>query len=142
MAQVLELKTAFEQSIKLALSNLNVKLNKGYLNLTAKLSKEEIVSLRDKFLELDELGVSIRIKFSVDKVRIKDSSNKYTQVDKQISVDVYLSASNFQVNHVIKWINSNGTEETANITSFQISLFTEYIGASDVEISFIEANIE
>jgi hypothetical protein len=142
MEKTLELKTAFEQSIKIALSNLNVKLNKGYLNLTAKLSKEEIVSLRDKFLELDELGVSIRVKFSIDKVRIKDSSNTYTQIDKQVSIDVYLNASNFQVNHLIKWNNSAGIEETANITSFQISLFTEYISAQDIDVSFIETNIE
>ena len=142
MEKLIELKEKFEKMLKEALNQINVKLDKGYLTITAKLTPDEVVSLRDNFFDLNELGVSIRVKFDVLKVRVKDSTNKYIQIDKAINIDYVLSSNNFQVNKDINWTDASGIKQTAKITSFQISLFTEYTTASNLEVSFIETVIE
>lgn len=142
MKEVLELKAKFEKMLKNALNQINVKLDKGYLTLTAKLTSEEVISLRDSFFDLNESGVSIRVKFNVDKVRIKDSAGKFNQIDKHFDIDYVLSGNNFQVNKSIDWIDSAGIKQNAKITSFQISMFTEYTTANDIEVSFVETTIE
>lgn len=141
MEKILELKAEFETMLKNTLNQINVKLDKGYLTITAKLTSDEVVSLRDKFFDLNELGVSIRVKFGIDKIRIKDSNNKFTQIDRHFDIDYVLSGNNFQVNKQIDWTDASGVKQTAKITSFQISMFTEYTTANDIEVSFIETTI-
>ena len=141
MEKILELKAEFETMLKNTLNQINVKLDKGYLTITAKLTSDEVVSLRDKFFDLNELGVSIRVKFGIDKIRIKDSNNKFTQIDRHFDIDYVLSGNNFQVNKQIDWTDASGVKQTAKITYFQISMFTEYTTANDIEVSFIETTI-
>lgn len=142
MEKLIELKEKFEKMLKEALNQINVKLDKGYLTITAKLTPDEVVSLRDNFFDLNELGVSIRVKFGIDKIRVKDSSNKFNQIDRHFDIDYLLSANNFQVNKQIDWTDTSGIKQTAKITSFQISMFTEYTTANNLEVSFIETVIE
>ena len=125
LEQLVAKREAFTSKMKTLLTKVNPRINGNWLTITVTPSPEELKSLRDEFLELDEHGVGCRIEFGVAKIQIKNIKGVYESFDleKELIVDIFLSAGNFQVNRAIKWAEENGIIRTATLNNFQISIY-------------------
>jgi len=125
LEQLVAKREAFTSKMKTLLAKVNPRINGNWLTITVTPSPEELKSLRDEFLELDEHGVGCRIEFGVAKIQIKNIKGVYESFDleKELIVDIFLSAGNFQVNRAIKWAEENGIIRTATLNNFQISIY-------------------
>lgn len=106
--------------------------NDNFLTITITPQKQELVSLRDAFLDLNENGIGIRIKFGIKRVEIKNADGVYELYDleEEFMIDQVLAANNFQINRSIKLTESNGIVRDIKVNSFQISV---YLGDNPVE---------
>jgi hypothetical protein len=144
LEQLVAKREAFTTKMKSLLAKVNPRINGNWLTITVTPTPEELKSLRDEFLELDELGIGTRVKFALAKANMKNSSNRYevTDLAENIPVDMLLTASNFQVNRAIKWTGSDGQEQTATLNNFQISIFRGSVETVDLVVETFEVATE
>ncbi len=123
----LNLKTEIETRLYALLPKAIVKIEKdNLLTITINLPSEEISDLRTKFANLQtEYFVGIRIKFTITKVKVRNSNGKYemADLDKPKEIETILSLNHFHVNRIEKWTNKNGIVQEATTNKFQISFY-------------------
>lgn len=125
LEQLVAKREAFTSKMKTLLAKVNPRINGNWLTITVTTSPEELKNLRDQFLELDEQGVGVKVKFGVAKIQIKNIKGVYESFDleKELIVEPLLTPSNFQVNRAIKETEENGIIRTATLNNFQISIY-------------------
>lgn len=146
--KVLEMLTAQKESfvakLKTTLAKVNPRINGNWLTITVTPSPEELVKLRDEFFDLNENGIGVRVKFSLNKANVKNSTNRYevTELGEAIIVDTVLSSNNFQVNRKINWTDTSGVKQEATINNFQISIFRGAVETVDLVVETFEVTTE
>lgn len=130
------LKNQIIDLIKPLFSNLNVKVDKGYLNVTFTNKVELIQQIKTLYANLQtEFFIGLQITFTLNEIRIKNSLNRYEKTDcKPLNISFLLSLNHFHINETINYNDANGETQSFTLNEFRYSQFIDYIEAQNVEI--------